>query len=86
MSRFQQELEVGWIVIVTSMSCITGLGWPSRLGGGKLKVRISFTSTLKNYLLVQIIVLNLIQKNWFDSFCANKFGHLDSDLDIDDVH
>ena len=34
---------------------------------------------------MQIIVLNSIQKNWFDGFCANKFGHLDWDLDIDDV-
>ena len=56
------------------------------MGKKKLKVRVSFTCTLKNYLLVQIIVLNSIQKNWFDSFCADKFGHLDSDLDIDDIH
>lgn len=86
MSRFQQELEVGWIVIMTSMSCIFRLGWPvGRRQEGELKVRVSFTSTLKNYLLVQVIVLNSIQKNWFDGFCANKFGHLDWDLDIDDV-
>ena len=88
MRGFQQEWEVGWVVIMTSVSCVTKpvLTSKQKKKKKKMKVRVSFISTLKNDISVQIIILNYLQKNWCDRFGSNTFHHLDSDLDIDDVH